>query len=258
MLANSVPTLIEFSEDYIEPIFGQRRPALFLFRSKSDANSDYSKVFEQASSNLKGQILFVVSGVTEGIQQRLGEFIGVDEKSLPTLRLLDPADNMKKFTFSGSVESLTVEQVQQFVDDFKNKNLQPFLKSEEVPPETSDALKIIVGKSFNKVVLDNDNDVFVKYYAPWCGHCKKLAPIWEELANEFKDVQGLTIGKFDATANEVEGLEIRGYPTLKFYPKGNKSAPVDYDGGRELEDFKKWLREHSSAVRNHVEGKTEL
>jgi len=258
MLANSVPTLIEFSEDYIEPIFGQRRPALFLFRSKSDSDSAYSKVFEQASSNLKGQILFVVSGVTEGIQQRLGEFIGVDEKSLPTLRLLDPADNMKKFTYGGSLDTLTVEDVQKFVDDFKNKNLQPFLKSEEIPPQTGDALKIIVGKNFNQVVLDNDNDVFVKYYAPWCGHCKKLAPIWEELANEFKDVSGLTIGKFDATANEVEGLEIRGYPTLKFYPKGNKSAAVDYDGGRELEDFKKWIREHSSAVKNHVEGKTEL
>ncbi|CDW72484.1 disulfide isomerase [Stylonychia lemnae] len=258
MLTNSVPTLIEFSEDYIEPIFGQRRAALFLFRSNSDSESAFAQAFKEASEKLKGQILFVVSGVTDGIQQRLGEFIGVDEKSLPTLRLLDPADNMKKFTYSESIDGLTVEGIQKFVDEFKNKNLQPFLKSEEVPPETGDALKIIVGKNYNKVVIDNDNDVLVKFYAPWCGHCKKLAPIWEELANEFKDVPHLTIGKFDSTANEVDGLEIRGYPTLKFYPKGNKSSPVDYDGGRELEDFKKWLREHSSAVKSHVEGKTEL
>jgi len=63
--------------------------------------------------------------------------------------------------------------------------------------------------------------VFVKYYAPWCGHCKKLAPIWDDLAKELSDVKGLVIGKFDATANEVDGVEIRGYPTLKFYPKGD-------------------------------------
>lgn len=258
MLTSSVPTLIEFSEDYIEPIFGQRKPALFLFRSKSDSDAAFSKTFKDASEKLKGQILFVVSGVSDGIQQRLGEFIGVDEKSLPTLRLLDPADNMKKFTYSGSLDSLSVEGLQSFVDDFKNKKLQPFLKSEEVPPETGDALKIIVGKNFKEVVLDSDKDVFVKYYAPWCGHCKKLAPIWEELATEFKDVSDLVIGKFDATLNEVDGLEIRGYPTLKFYPKGNKSSPVDYDGGREIGDLKKWLQENSQAVKNHNEGKQDL
>jgi len=54
MLAQSVPTLIEFSEDYIEPIFGQRRPALFLFRSKSDTNSAFSNTFKEASEKLKG------------------------------------------------------------------------------------------------------------------------------------------------------------------------------------------------------------
>jgi protein disulfide-isomerase A1 len=148
MVAQSVPTLIDFSEDYIEPIFGQRKAAVFLFRSKSDEGSDYVKVFTEASQQLRGQILFVVSGVTEGIQQRLGEFIGVEEKDLPTLRLLDPADGMKKFNYQGSVQSLTVDNIRQFVDDFQNKRLQAFLKSEEIPAESNDPLKIIVGKNF--------------------------------------------------------------------------------------------------------------
>lgn len=97
--ASSVPTLIDFSEDYIEPIFGQRKPALFLFRTAADSDKDFVKVFAEAASTLKGEILFVVSGVTDGIQQRLGEFIGVDESALPTIRLLDPSDNMKKYTW---------------------------------------------------------------------------------------------------------------------------------------------------------------
>lgn len=98
----------------------------------------------------------------------------------------------------------------------------------------------------------------MKFYAPWCGHCKKLAPIWEQLAQEFKDVPGLVIGKFDSTTNEVDGLEVKGYPTLKFYPRGNKANPVDYDGGREFEDFKKWILENSQAAKNHYESKTDL
>lgn len=63
----SVPTLIDFSEDYIEPIFGQRKPAVFLFRSSADADKDFAKLFAEAAESLKGEILFVVSGVSEGI-----------------------------------------------------------------------------------------------------------------------------------------------------------------------------------------------
>lgn len=258
MTALSVPTLIDFSEDYIEPIFGQRKPALFLFRSSADADKDFSKVFAEAASSLKGEILFVVSGVSDGIQQRLGEFIGVEESNLPTIGLLDPADNMKKYTFPGSISEMSVDSIKTFVSDFKARNLTPFLKSQEIPTDNGEALKVIVGKNFKQTVLDSDDDVFVKFYAPWCGHCKKMAPIWEELANDLKDVKGLVIGKFDATANEVDGVDIRGYPTLKFYPKGNKAEAIDYDGGRELDDFKNWLKEKSSAYKVYLENKTEL
>lgn len=252
--ASSVPTLITFSEDFIEPIFGQRKAAIFLFRSNSDADSAYSKVFAEAAQTLKGQILFVVSGVTDGIQQRLGEFIGVEEGHLPTIRILDPANNMKKYTFDGKTESITVASLTQFVNDFKSGNLQPFLKSQEIPTDNTEAVQTVVGKNFRQVVIDNDNDVLIEFYAPWCGHCKKLAPIFEQLAADLKDVSGLVIAKMDATANEVDGVDIRGYPTLKFYPKGGKAAPIDYDGGRELENFKTWLKEKSTAYKNYSAG----
>jgi hypothetical protein len=55
------------------------------------------KTFTEAAKELKGEILFVVSGIKEGIQQRLGEFIGVEEAQLPAITVFNPADNMKKF-----------------------------------------------------------------------------------------------------------------------------------------------------------------
>jgi len=68
LVGGSVPTLIDFSEEYIDPIFGQRKSALFLFRKKDDKDSAFAKVFAEAAQALKGEILFVESGVTEGIQ----------------------------------------------------------------------------------------------------------------------------------------------------------------------------------------------
>ena len=165
---------------------------------------------------------------------------------------------MKKYNYPGTVDTLTVESLKSFIDDFNAKSLKPFLKSEEIPAESNDPLKIIVGKNFQSAVIDSNHDVLMKFYAPWCGHCKKLAPIWEQLANDLKDVPNLVIAKFDATTNEVDGLEIRGYPSLKFYPRGSKESPVEYNGGRELEDFKVWLKENSPAYKAYLEGKTEL
>jgi len=153
---------------------------------------------------------------------------------------------------------LTVDKLQTFITQFKDKKLQPFFKSEEIPTDNSHPVRVIVGKNFESVVMNNEDDVLVKFYAPWCGHCKKLAPIWDDLATELKNVKNLVIAKFDATANEVEGVDVRGYPTLKWYPKGGKTAPVDYEGERDLEGFKKWLSEHSEAYKKHLEAKSEL
>jgi|Transcript_36645 protein disulfide-isomerase A1 len=244
---SSVPRLITFSEDYIEPIFGDHQSAIILFTEESD--SAYQGVFAQAAKDLQGEILFVTSGVSEGIQSRLGEFIGVEKADLPQLRIISPEEQMLKYNYDGDISGLTGESIGKFVADFKAGSLQPHLKSEPVPdPATTDGVTVLVGKTFDEIVKDASKDVLVKYYAPWCGHCKSLAPIWEELGKDTADIEDLVIAKFDATANEVAGLDIRGYPTLKFYPKDNKDG-VDYSGDRQLPDFKSFLSENSSAYK---------
>ena len=60
------------------------------------------------------------------------------------------------------------------------------LKSEPVLPEdTASPVVILKGTSFADLVVNNDKDVFVDFYAPWCGHCKNLAPIWDQLGEKY-------------------------------------------------------------------------
>jgi protein disulfide isomerase len=166
--------------------------------------------------------------------------MGVTEEDYPTIRALLPA-NMKKFAFEGDVNAVTVEQIGKFVDGVKDGSIKAHLKSAAVP-ETQGNVVVIVGTEFEKIVMDPTKDVLVKYYAPWCGHCKKLAPIWDELGEAFKDNADVVIAKFDATVNEADGVEIRGYPTLKWYPKGNKEGE-SYEGERDLAGLKKFIDE---------------
>jgi len=57
-------------------------------------------------------------------------------------------------------------------------------------------------------VKNPTKNVFVKYMAPWCEHCKELAPIWEKLASCYMDEKDLIFAKIDAHNNEIEGFEI--------------------------------------------------
>lgn len=96
--------------------------------------------------------------------------------------------------------------------------------------------------------MDKTKDVFMKYYAPWCGHCQELAPKWEKLAEAFKDHPNVIIAKYDATANENEGVDVQGFPMLKFYSRENKVG-IDYEGEREIKDMEKWIQENSGVYK---------
>jgi protein disulfide-isomerase A1 len=218
-----------------------------LFRGKGDKDAAFMTTFEDAAKANKGKMLFAYSDVTEGIQQRLAEFMGITEDALPTLRAIIP-NGMKKYTSETKAADLTVDIITKFVDDVLAGKIAPSLKSEPIPEKNDEPVKVIVGKQFEEIVKDKTKDVFVKYYAPWCGHCKKLTPVWTELGEAMAEHKDLIIGKFDATVNEAEGVEVRGYPTLIFYPKDNKEGIV-YDGDREIEGFKAWLNEHAPTIK---------
>lgn len=241
-----VPTLFKFTEDEIEAVFGKQQNTLILFRDAKDDDEAYVKAYAQAASDHRGKMLFSFSDKTHDIQEKLAEFMGVEESELPTLRAINPS-KMTKYKFPGSIKEISSATVGDFVAGVNDGTATPHLKSAPVPEDNTGPVTVIVGSEFDKIVNDPTKDVFVKFYAPWCGHCKKLAPVWEELGEKYKDNKDLIIAKFDATANEADGVNIRGYPTLIFYPKDNKSG-VNYDGDRDIEGFSKWLAEKATSL----------
>jgi protein disulfide isomerase family A protein 3 len=79
-------------------------------------------------------------------------------------------------------------------------------------------LKTVVAKNFDQVVNDPTKDVLIEFYAPWCGHCKSLAPKYEDLAKKLENEDGIVIAKMDATANDVPSqYSVQGYILLIFF-----------------------------------------
>ncbi|KAK8813265.1 hypothetical protein WA158_002857 [Blastocystis sp. Blastoise] len=102
------------------------------------------------------------------------------------------------------------------------------------------------GNNFDDVV-GQDLPVFIKFFAPWCGHCKHLAPTWEQLADIFTEKDGVIIAEVDADGEKdlAQRFGIQGYPTLKYFPKNEADKPIDYNQGREINDLVKFVNEQT-------------
>jgi protein disulfide-isomerase A6 len=109
----------------------------------------------------------------------------------------------------------------------------------------SDVINLIP-KNFDKVVFGSNKPALVEFFAPWCGHCKNLAPVYEELATAFAHLEDkVTIANCDADAHKDLGKKfgVQGFPTLKWFDGKPGSEPEDYKGGRDLESLAKFVQE---------------
>ena len=88
----------------------------------------------------------------------------------------------------------------------------------------------LTAANFEKTVMKSDEIWFVEFYAPWCGHCKNLAPHWDTAARKMKGVVRFGAIDVDAAENKAIGSQygITGFPTIKIFGLNKKTAPQDY------------------------------
>jgi len=168
---------------------------------------------------------------------------------IPTAFLVTyPTDNPKITSWDEEKEKeINAESLENFVTKALVGEYTVFQKSEPIPEKNDGPVKIVVGKTFDSVVNDPERDVLIELYAPWCGHCKKLEPIYSELGKKFKGIDTVTIAKIDASANAVsDNIQIQGYPTILFFPANDKTNFISFDGNRELPDLIKFVVEKAT------------
>jgi protein disulfide isomerase len=147
--------------------------------------------------------------------------------------------------FEGDASDLSIEALKAFAERVAAGEVKPFLKSAPIPTSEKGSVKTIVGKNFKEAVLDSDKEVLLKVYAPWCGHCKTIAPEFEAAAAALKINSNVILAEFDGTLNEVDEIQIKGYPTLYWYGKDKTQQPLEYNGGRDKDGIISWIKDHT-------------
>ena len=213
---------------------------LLMFIAKSAADfQERLDSYKTVAPEFKGKVLFIYIDIEEEDNLRILEFFGLKPEECPALRYISLGEDMTKF--KPQTDSLAADDVKAFVTGVLEGSIKAHLMSEEVADDwDAQPVKVLVGKNFNQVAKDPSKNVLVEFYAPWCGHCKQLAPIWDELAESYKDSEDIVIAKMDSTANELEDVKIQSFPTIKYFPAGSDDV-VDYNGERTLAGFKKFL-----------------
>ncbi|KAL0335448.1 UNVERIFIED_CONTAM: putative protein disulfide-isomerase A6 [Sesamum radiatum] len=105
----------------------------------------------------------------------------------------------------------------------------------------ADDVVVLTEDNFEKEV-GQDRGALVEFYAPWCGHCKKLAPEYETLGASFKKAKSVLIGKVDCDEHKslCSKYGVSGYPTIQWFPKGSLE-PKKYEGARTAEALAEYV-----------------
>ncbi|XP_077575784.1 protein disulfide-isomerase A2 [Stigmatopora nigra] len=235
---NSLELIIPFTKETGDKIFSSsiRLHCLLFVNSTAENHKALVDGVRVIAKSYKGKMLFITIDVSAALSFVL-EFFGVSATEAPTSRIMN-MDTGKKFKLDSSDLLNDLPSLCQQVLDGTAK---PYYRSQDVPEDwNKNPVKVLVGKNFESVALDPTKNVFVEFYAPWCGHCKALFPIWDQLAEKYADKDDIIIAKMDSTANEVETVTINGFPTLKYFPAGGTEV-VEYTGNRDLETLSKFL-----------------
>ncbi|KAM5329021.1 protein disulfide-isomerase A2 isoform 2-T2 [Glossophaga mutica] len=241
LLMHSMHLVTEYNSQTSPKIFAARiLNHLLLFINQTLApHQELLAGFREAAPSFRGQVLFVVVDVGADNSHVL-RYFGLRAEEAPALRFIN-METTKKY-MPADRGQVTAASVAAFCHSVLGGKVKPYLLSQEVPPDWDQRpVKTLVGKNFEQVAFDETKNVFIKFYAPWCTHCKEMAPTWEALAEKYRDHEDIIIAKLDATANELEAFPVHGFPTLKYFPAGQGQKVIDYRGARDLETLSKFL-----------------
>lgn len=244
---SSIPIVTLFNKDpsnhpFVVKYFDSPLAKAMLFMNFSSENGDSIRTkYQEVAGQHKGDGLVFLLGDVEASQGAL-QYFGLKEDQVPLI-VIQTTDGQKYLK-----ANLVSDEIAPWLKEYKEGKVPPFKKSEPIPEANDEPVKVVVADSLDELVTKSEKNVFLEFYAPWCGHCQKLAPILEEVAISYQSDADVVIAKLDATANDIpsDTYDVKGFPTIYFRSATGKL--VQYDGGRTKQDIIDFIEKNRDKI----------
>nr|XP_061810190.1 thioredoxin domain-containing protein 5-like [Nerophis lumbriciformis] len=169
-------------------------------------------------------------------------------RGYPTLMFYKPEKDPVQYQGQRNLESLE----QWMLSLFRSPPSAVQEEAQSGPPEPKDGMYELTTDNYKEIITNGLS--FVKFFAPWCGHCKAMAPTWDQMASAYENSE-VKIAKMDCTKHHDSCLKmsVRGYPTLLFFNGGEKTEITRYKGKRDFDSLKEFVEDMLIAIKTKRE-----
>lgn len=204
------------------------------------------KVAEQFANDFT----FAVSSIAHFRHEIEDLSINFDSKPIVLVR----DENNEKYVMK---KEFSMESLKEFLIGIKSSILESYLKFNNGP------IKVAIEENFDEVVTNNGKDTLIKFYAPWCSNCRKMAPIYEKVGEKLEN-EDIEFVKMDASYYDAPPpYQVATVPTIYWVPQNRANEPIRYNGARNVDDLIKFVAKHATYElkgfdRKGIPRKTEL
>ncbi len=143
-------------------------PLAYIFAESEEERTEFAEKFKPVAEKHRGAINIATIDA-KAFGAHAGN-LNLDPKKFPAFAIQDPTKNAK-YPYDQSKE-ISAKEIGKFIQGVLDGNIEPSVKSEPVPETQDGSVTVVVAHSYKDLVIDNDKDVLLEFYAPWCGHCK--------------------------------------------------------------------------------------
>ncbi|KAK9281608.1 hypothetical protein L1049_004511 [Liquidambar formosana] len=195
---------------------------VFIFANVDDFKN-LLKPLQDIARKFISKIMFIYVDISEdNLAKPFLTLFGLEESEDTVVTAFDNKINSKYLLESDPTPS----KIEEFCMGLLHGTLSPYFKSQPIPDDKEESIQIIVGKTFDDLVLSSPKHVVLEVRTPWCINCETTSKQIEKLAKHFKGLDNLIFARIDASANEHPKLQVDDYPTLLFYSASDKSNPI--------------------------------
>jgi protein disulfide-isomerase A1 len=140
----------------------------YIFAETEDERTKFAEEFKPIAEKHKGAINIATIDA-KAFGAHAGN-LNLDPKQFPAFAIQDSEKNIK-YPYDQSKE-FSATEIGKFIQDVLDGKVEPSIKSEPIPESQEGPVTVVVAHSYKDLVVENDKDVLLEFYAPWCGHCK--------------------------------------------------------------------------------------